>query len=263
MHRQLTVDRRSTGCRAYLPRSPPPQHRTATAPTTTAPHRHRQPPPPPPPLYHRRHRCTTANPDWHHLSPVLAQRTGLTATWPCRACWSGGPQRTDDRTTAAGGTMVLGLPASGTGRSRSADQDRTRGPVGTASFIWSLQPNELAARHVSARESCPGWLTHTCGAVGGRSFCACRSLALCITTPFCNWRWPIAKTDSTQEQNSAPHPAVGAERLADVRNNSAKFGFSSSFSITSTLCVKNGISSKQFVIYSKRFDRVPPTFEPM
>ena len=84
-----------------------------------------------------------------------------------------------------------------------------------------------------------------------------------ITTPFCNWRWPIAKTDSTQEQNSAPHPAVGAERLADVRNSSAKFGFSSSFSITSTLCVKNGISSKRFGIHSKRFDKVPPTFEPM
>ena len=63
-------------------------------------------------------------------------------------------------------------------------------------------------------------------------------------TPFCNWRWPIAKTDSTQEQNSAPHPAVGAERLADVRNNWARFGFCSSFSISSTLCVKNGISSK-------------------
>ena len=76
-------------------------------------------------------------------------------------------------------------------------------------------------------------------------------------TPFCNWRWPIAKTDSTQEQNSAPHPAVGAERLADVRNNSAKFGFSLSFSITSTLCVKNGISSKQCGIHSKRFDKVP------
>ena len=71
------------------------------------------------------------------------------------------------------------------------------------------------------------------------------------------------KPDSTQEQNSAPHPAVGAERLADVRNNSAKFGFSSSFSITSTLCVKNGISSKQFGIHFKRFDKVPPTFEPM
>ena len=84
-----------------------------------------------------------------------------------------------------------------------------------------------------------------------------------VTTPFCNWRWPIAKTDSTQEQNSAPHPAVGAERLADVRNSSAKFGFSSSFSITSTLCVKNGISSKQFGIHSKRSDKVPPTFEPM
>ena len=83
------------------------------------------------------------------------------------------------------------------------------------------------------------------------------------TTPFCNWRWPIAKTDSTQEQNSAPHPAVGAERLADVRNNSVKFGFSSSFSITSTLCVKNGISSKQFGIHSKRFDKVPPTLESM
>ena len=82
-------------------------------------------------------------------------------------------------------------------------------------------------------------------------------------TPFCNWRWPIDKTDSTQEQNSAPHPAAGAERLADVRNNSAKFGFSSSFSITSTLCVNNGISSKQFGIDSKRFDKVPPTFEPM
>ena len=91
------------------------------------------------------------------------------------------------------------------------------------------------------------------------------SLIICTssTTPFCNWRWPIAKTDSTQEQNSAPHPAVGAERLADVRNSSAKFGFSSSFSITSTLCVKNGISSKQFGIHSKRFDKVPPTFEPM
>ena len=85
----------------------------------------------------------------------------------------------------------------------------------------------------------------------------------CVTTPFCNWRWPIAKTDSTQEQNSAPHPVVGAERLADVRNNSAKFGFSSSFSITSTLCVKNDISSKQFGIHSKRFDKVPSTFEPM
>ena len=77
-----------------------------------------------------------------------------------------------------------------------------------------------------------------------------------LTTPFCNWRWPISKTDSTQEQNLAPHPAVGAERLADVRNSSAKFGFSSSFSITSTLCVKNGISSKQFGIHSKRFDKV-------
>ena len=84
-----------------------------------------------------------------------------------------------------------------------------------------------------------------------------------VTTPFCNWRWPIAKTDSTQEQNSAPHPAVGAERLADVRNNWARFGFSSSFSITSTLCVKNGISSKHFGIHSKQFDKVPPTFEPM
>ena len=41
-----------------------------------------------------------------------------------------------------------------------------------------------------------------------------------------------------------------------MRNNSAKFGFSSSFSITSTLCVKNGISSKQFGIHSKRFDKV-------
>ena len=80
-------------------------------------------------------------------------------------------------------------------------------------------------------------------------------------TPFCNWRWPIAKTDSTQEQNSAPNPAVGAERLADVRNNSAKFGFSLSFSITSTLCVENGISSKQFGIHSKQLDKVPPTVE--
>ena len=58
----------------------------------------------------------------------------------------------------------------------------------------------------------------------------------------------------------APHPAVGAERLADVRNSSANFGFSSSFSITSTLCVKNGISSKQFGIHSKRFDKVPPMY---
>ena len=79
-----------------------------------------------------------------------------------------------------------------------------------------------------------------------------------LITPFCNWRWPIAKTDSTQEQNSAPNPAVGAERLADVRNNSAKFGFSSSFSITSTLCVKNGISSKQFGIHANGLTRCLP-----
>ena len=58
-------------------------------------------------------------------------------------------------------------------------------------------------------------------------------------------------------------PRVGAERLADVRNLSLKLGFSSSLSICSTLCVKNGVSSKQFGIHSKRFVNVPSTLEPM
>ena len=132
------------------------------------------------------------------------------------------------------------------------------------SNLAQVATTKSSIREVQSALFCCGVTFRTCHAPASGYSVATKLLCSNVqSTPFCNWRWPITKTDSTQEQNSAPHPAVGAERLANERNNSAKFGFSSSFSITSTFSVKNGISSKQFGIHSKRFDKVSPTFEPI
>ena len=85
----------------------------------------------------------------------------------------------------------------------------------------------------------------------------------CKKVCFCDCYYTFLQLKMANRQNClnagaklGKPPTVGAERLADVRNLSPKLGFSSSLSISSTLCVKNGISSKQFLIHSKRFVKV-------